>query len=450
LAFRHCVSLYLPNRENGNAPIGGTVQIDVQDKSWTPDEIDGVLMNDRTYKDTILVVDDDAINLGVLSHFLREKGFIVLLAPDGEESLHVTEQTHPDLILLDVMMPGGLSGFEVCQRLKSEKNTRDIPIIFLTALTETVDKIKGFELGAADYITKPFQYEELLARVNAHLRIRKLQQELTQQNQLLKDEISRNQKLEAARQKTHHLLTKHTLKLQEHTSELENRQREFDAFADTIAYDLKDSLNAIVSLNAQLEKSCSHLMSRLDVQSKGTLQQIKNMRQQTTNIVDGLLVLAGVFREEDVKLELLNMFDIVTFVIKERLAHKIEQYQAQITLNEVWPTVPGYKPWLEEIWMNYISNGLKYGGKPPRLELGAAPLPHDMVRFWVRDNGQGLTKIKPDELFAASRLYPLRAKGEGLGLPMVQKLVEKMGGQVGVEQTKGKGSLFYFTLPTYK
>jgi light-regulated signal transduction histidine kinase (bacteriophytochrome) len=106
----------------------------------------------------------------------------------------------------------------------------------------------------------------LLARVNAHLRIRKLQQELTQQNQLLKDEISRNQKLEAARQKTHHLLTKHTLKLQEHTSELEKCQRELDAFADTIAYDLKDSLNIMLSLSTRLEKSHSPLMSRLDTE----------------------------------------------------------------------------------------------------------------------------------------------------------------------------------------
>jgi len=407
-------------------------------------------MNDRTHKNTILIIDDVKITLEVLSQFFREKGFNVLVAENGEEGVQVTEQAHPDLILLDIMMPDGISGFEVCQRLKSVETTRDIPIIFMTALTETVDKLKGFELGAADYITKPFQYQELLARVNAHLRIRKLQQELTQQNQLLKDEISRSQKLEAAHQKTHHLLTKHTLKLQNNTGELEKRQRELDAFADTIAYDLKDSSSTMLSLSTRLEKSCSPLMSRLDAEYMGTLQQLKKAGQQMTNIVDGLLLLAGVFREEDIKLELLEMSDIVTFVIKERLAHKIEQYQAKIKLAEIWPMAPGVRPWLEEIWMNYISNGLKYGGKPPRLELGATPLPHDMIRFWVRDNGQGLTKIKPDELFAPSSLHPLRAKEDGLGLPMVQQLVEKMGGQAGLEKTKGKGSLFYFTLPTYK
>ncbi|HEC85652.1 MAG TPA: response regulator, partial [Thioploca sp.] len=100
-------------------------------------------MNDRTHKNTILIIDDVKITLEVLSQFFREKGFNVLVAENGEEGVQVTEQAHPDLILLDIMMPDGISGFEVCQRLKSVETTRDIPIIFMTALTETVDKLKG-------------------------------------------------------------------------------------------------------------------------------------------------------------------------------------------------------------------------------------------------------------------------------------------------------------------
>ena len=415
-------------------------------------------MNDRTHKNTILIIDDVKITLEVLSQFFREKGFNVLVAENGEEGVQVTEQAHPDLILLDVLMPDGISGFEVCQRLKSEKTTQDIPIIFMTALTETVDKLKGFELGAADYVTKPFQYEELLARVFAHLSIRKLQQELTQQNQLLKDEIRRSQKLEAAQQKTHQLLEQ-TLKSQGNsgTDDLENCQTELkkchtelDTFAHTVAHDLKNPLNTIIALSQQLGKNSSqNRPQRLDAQSTKALQLFSEAGQLAANIVDSLHLLVGI--QKPVELELLEMSDIVTKVIEERLAYMIKQYQAQIKLAKIWPTVPGYQPWLEEIWINYISNGLKYGGKPPHLELGATPLHHEKVRFWIRDNGQGLTKIKPDELFAPSRLQqPLRAKEDGLGLPMVQQLVEKMGGEVGVESTKRRGCLFYFTLPAYK
>jgi two-component system sensor histidine kinase/response regulator len=410
-------------------------------------------MNKSTSSDTILIVDDVKITLEVLSQFFGEKGFNVLVAENGEETLKITQNVHPDLILLDIMMPEGISGFEVCQRLKSQKTTQDIPIIFMTALTDTVDKIKGFKLGAADYVTKPFQYEELLARINAHLSIRKLQLELQAQNQLLKDEIRRSQKLEAARQQTQRLL-KHTLTSQEPATELEKcqtklekRNTELDAFAHTIAHDLKKPLNTIVRLSTQqngLEKMPPKVLSIT------TRQQIREAGLKAVNIAESLLLLAGVLREEPVELELLEMSDIVTKVIEERLAYMIKQYQAKIKLAEIWPTVPGYQPWLEEIWINYISNGLKYGGKPPHLELGAAPLHHEKVRFWVRDNGQGLTKIKPDELFAPSNLHPLRAKGDGLGLPVVQQLVEKMGGEVGVESTKGRGCLFYFTLPAYK
>ncbi len=414
-------------------------------------------MNDKTSSDTILIVDDQPDNLKVLLTLLRKTGFNVLLAGDGEESLQVTEHAHPDLILLDIMMPGGISGFEVCKRLKSAETTRHIPIIFMTALTDTVNKINGFKLGAADYITKPFQHEELLARINAQLRIRKLQQELTQQNQLLKDEISRSQKLEAAQQKTH-LLLEQTLKsrgssgsddLEKCQTELKKCHTELDTFAHAITHDLKNPLNTIIALSQQLGKNSSqNRPQRLDAQSTKTLQLLSEAGQLAANFVDSLHLLVGI--QKPVELELLEMSDIVTFVIEKRLAPMIKQYQAKIKLAEIWPSVPGYGPWLKEIWVNYISNGLKSGGKPPHLELGANPHHHEMVRFWIRDNGQGLTKIKPDELFAPSRLRPLRAKGDGLGLPMVQQLVEKMGGQVGVESTKGKGSLFYFTLPAYK
>ena len=125
----------------------------------------------------ILIVDDDPASVNVLIKYLQSAGFRTLAAPGGERALRQLKLAQPDLILLDVLMPG-IDGFETCCRLKEQEAFRDIPVIFMTALSDTVDKVKGFEVGAVDYITKPLQHEEVLARINAHLTIRKLQQQL--------------------------------------------------------------------------------------------------------------------------------------------------------------------------------------------------------------------------------------------------------------------------------
>ena len=146
-------------------------------------------------QDTLLIIDDMPENVMVLLHFLTNKGFTVLVAQDGEEGIETAEYTNPDLILLDVMMPG-IDGFEVCDKLKSSDKLKDIPIIFMTALSDTVDKVKGFSLGAADYITKPIQQEEVLARIKTHIKLRKLQLQLQEQNQYLQEEISFRKQIE--------------------------------------------------------------------------------------------------------------------------------------------------------------------------------------------------------------------------------------------------------------
>ena len=149
-------------------------------------------------KDVIVIVDDKPTNLGVLFDFLTDSGFKVLVAQDGESAIQKVEYAHPDLILLDVMMPG-IDGFETCRRLKDKPSTQDIPIIFMTALSETVDKVKGFTLGAVDYITKPVQQEEVRARVTTHLTIRKLQKKLEAQNVQLQQEIRERQQAQESR-----------------------------------------------------------------------------------------------------------------------------------------------------------------------------------------------------------------------------------------------------------
>ena len=145
-------------------------------------------INDENHKGVIVIVDDKPTNLGVLFDFLTDSGFKVLVAQDGESALQKVEyaRPRPDLILLDIMMPG-IDGFETCRRLKANPSTRDIPVIFMTALSDTVDKVKGFSLGAVDYVTKPVQQEEVKARVTTHLTLRNLQHKLQEQNLQLQE-----------------------------------------------------------------------------------------------------------------------------------------------------------------------------------------------------------------------------------------------------------------------
>ncbi|HSK65905.1 MAG TPA: HAMP domain-containing sensor histidine kinase, partial [Anaerolineales bacterium] len=151
--------------------------------------------------------------------------------------------------------------------------------------------------------------------------------------------------------------------------------------------------------------------------------------------------------EAETPLEPVHMAEVVANV-QNRLSHMIRERQAQIVLPQAWPEAIGYGPWIEEVWTNYISNALKYGGRPPFVELGVSDNAADTLRFWVRDNGKGIPPAVCTSLFASfnpvSRLGDLE---HGLGLSIVLRIVEKLGGQVGVESELGRGSLFYFTLP---
>ena len=135
--------------------------------------------------------------------------------------------------------------------------------------------------------------------------------------------------------------------------------------------------------------------------------------------------------------------------VQDRLSYMIKEQQAEIILPVVWPDAIGYEPWLEEVWANYLSNAIKYGGQPLRVELGASARPDGMLRFWTRDNGPGISPEARTRLFTPyNQLGRLKSNsGHGLGLSIVLSIVEKLGGQVGVESELGKGSLFFFTLP---
>jgi signal transduction histidine kinase len=158
----------------------------------------------------ILVVDDNLDNLGLLSRILTEKGYKVRPAPSGSLALKSVRSILPDIVLLDIKMPE-MDGYEVCRRLKADERTRDVPVLFISALAEVTDKIKGFNVGGVDYITKPFQYEEVLARVGTHLALRRIQSQLERQNKRLHQEIEQRKRAE-----DHvHTLTHELIKAQE-------------------------------------------------------------------------------------------------------------------------------------------------------------------------------------------------------------------------------------------
>ncbi|MDY6806942.1 MAG: EAL domain-containing protein [Cyanobacteriota bacterium] len=199
-----------------------------------------------TKESVITIVDDNPTNLKVLFKFLNESGFKVLVAKNAISAIEKVKQTLPDLILLDVMMPG-IDGFETCSRLKAEEATKDIPVIFMTGLSEPVDKLKGLELGAVDYITKPFHQEEVLARIKLHIRFKRLTETLQSQNQLLKLEIASRTAVESSLQRlTDELeervekrtaqLTKAVEDLQQAQVKLLQREEKlrYDAFHDTL------------------------------------------------------------------------------------------------------------------------------------------------------------------------------------------------------------------------
>ncbi len=232
--------------------------------------------------------------------------------------------------------------------------------------------------------------------------------------------------------------------LRQHTVELERRNAELDAFAHTVAHDLKNPLTALTAFSTMLEAEGAHMAPDAILQD---MRVITKNAQRTANIIDELLLLASVRKQEEIESKPLDMTPIV-IEAQERLSGMIAERQAEITASDEWPVAVGYGPWIQEVWVNYISNALKYGGQPPHVELGATAQ-DGKVRFWVRDNGEGLTEAQQADLFTEfTRLHQVRAKGYGLGLSIVRRIVEKLGGDVGVESEIGKGSTFYFTLPS--
>lgn len=231
--------------------------------------------------------------------------------------------------------------------------------------------------------------------------------------------------------------------LRQHAQELEDRNEELDAFAHTVAHDLKSPLAKVVGYCELLQDG----YATFSTEELGRyLHTVAQHGRKLSNVIDEFLLLAGVRKNGKVALHPLDMARIVAEA-QDRLAFLVEERQAEIIVQESWPVALGYSPWVVEVWTNYISNAVKYGGQPPRVELGATTEENGVVRFWVRDNGPGLTPADQSLLFTPfTRLDRVRAEGHGLGLSIVRRILEKLGGEVDVESEAGGGSVFSFTL----
>lgn len=230
--------------------------------------------------------------------------------------------------------------------------------------------------------------------------------------------------------------------LRQKTAELETRNEELDAFAHTVAHDLRTPLNWV---NGYIELLIKDWDILNDDERSEYAHATHHGAQMMSNIIDELLLMASL-HDADVVYTRVNM-DMVLESARRRLEPMLRQYAAELVIPQGYPIVSGYGPWIEGVWVNYISNAIKYGGTPPRVEIGHE-IVGNFVKFWVEDNGQGLTELQQAQLFTPfSGSGKKQGKGHGLGLSIVRRIVEKLGGTVGVQSGPEKGSCFTFTLP---
>jgi two-component system, sensor histidine kinase and response regulator len=355
----------------------------------------------------VLVAEDDYLVTKMIEGLLDDLGYTVVgRASNGLEAVELAASLHPDVILMDIKMPD-LDGLKATEKIQSSCPT---PVVILTAY-ETAQLVEqAGQVGVGAYLVKPPRARELeraiiiaTARFDDMLELRRLNAELQEAN------------------------------------------AELDAFAHTLAHDLRYLLSPILSYSEVLYYEYGHLFPD---EIKQDLLIIAQSARDMNNLVGELLLLAGV-GYGSVTITPLDMDKIVKEV-RRRLSYLIVDHEAQVVGPNYWPTALGYTPWVEEVWVNYISNAVKYGGELPFVELGATP-EGDMIRFWVVDHGEGIASDDLPRLFKPfAQLDQLSLQGHGLGLSIVRRIVEKLGGEVDVKSEVKKGSTFSFTLPVVK
>nr|WP_319266202.1 hybrid sensor histidine kinase/response regulator [uncultured Draconibacterium sp.] len=356
-------------------------------------------------KPVILIVDDVPKNIQVLGTLLAKFKCELAVAMNGQQALDTVEKVKPDLILLDVMMPI-MDGHETCRRLKSNEATKDIPVIFLSAKTETEDIVEGFKLGAVDYITKPFIGKELAARVRTHLTLRQTQQTLSE--------------------------------------EVHSKNK----FFSIMSHDLRGAFGIITNFVQLIQEGGDFLTTE---EKEELLNDIQTTSANTLDLLENLLKWArsqtGAIKFSPEKLPLACIFDEINRN-HTNIAQAKEINITSSTKEDI--EVYGDRNMILLILRNLVSNAIKFTQKGGQISISAEKA-GEMVKVVVADTGIGIDEDKVKNLFSidskTTSTGTANEQGHGLGLVLCKEFVKINNGQIGIESTPGKGTKVWFTLP---
>jgi len=372
---------------------------------------------------TVLIVDDDEKNIKLLKAMLRKENYDLVGAGCGEDALHITAERSPDIILLDIMMPG-IDGFEVCRRLKANEETKAVPVIIITALTEKQDRVKAMEAGADDFLNKPIEKTELVVRVKSLLRIKDYHDQLLENNREIMDKNRYLQELEKAKEGLSHM----------------------------IVHDLRNPLTAI-SMTVELMQI--HAENLNDSQKKAMsniVQRCDDLNSMIQSILDIQLMEEGKVKPE------MAAADIVALTEEQlqQISYQIKNEKKHLTFTkpELLPKLHLDAALIKRVISNLMSNAMRHTSNEGKIEIDIRYEPEEhQIMFSITDNGDGLAPEYHEKIFEKFEQASLKLKGvrrgkSGLGLTFSKMAIEAHGGKIWVEsEGEGKGSTFKFTIP---